>query len=65
MVKTIESLITEMKTPLFDSNTTRMIDYKVDAHLSLSRNTNMIEETSHIKIVAIDVFMVFLTCGMN
>lgn len=45
MMKTIESVITGMKTPVFYLNITRMTDYRIDAHPSLFRFTNMTEET--------------------
>ncbi|CAL5210310.1 unnamed protein product [Lathyrus oleraceus] len=45
MMKTIESVIAGMKTPVFYLNITRMTDYRVDAHPSLFRFTNMTEET--------------------
>ncbi|CAK8574382.1 unnamed protein product [Lathyrus sativus] len=50
MMKTIESVIAGMKTPVFYLNITRMTDYRVDAHPSLFRFPNMTEETKRFTL---------------
>ncbi|RDX66649.1 Protein trichome birefringence, partial [Mucuna pruriens] len=45
MMRTIESVIERMKTPVFYLNITKMTDFRRDAHPSLFRNENMTEET--------------------
>ncbi|XP_061357954.1 protein trichome birefringence-like [Gastrolobium bilobum] len=45
MMRTIESVIKKMKTPIFYLNITKMTDFRLDAHPSMYRNTNMTEET--------------------
>ncbi|XP_027364836.1 protein trichome birefringence-like 1 [Abrus precatorius] len=45
MMKTIESVIERMKTPVFYLNITKMTDFRIDAHPSMYRNINMSEET--------------------
>nr|KYP47080.1 hypothetical protein KK1_031310 [Cajanus cajan] len=45
MMRTIESVIERMKTPVFYLNITKMTDIRRDAHPSLYRNENMTEET--------------------
>lgn len=44
MMKTIESVIERMKTPVFYLNITKMTDFRLDAHPSMYRNMNMSEE---------------------
>ncbi|CAI8601551.1 unnamed protein product [Vicia faba] len=50
MMKTIESVITGMTTPVFYLNITRMTDYRLDAHPSMFRYTNMTEETKRFTL---------------
>jgi hypothetical protein len=45
MMKTIESVIKRMKTPVFYLNISTMTDFRPDAHPSMYRNANMSEET--------------------
>ncbi|KAL2323860.1 hypothetical protein Fmac_022918 [Flemingia macrophylla] len=45
MMRTIETVIERMKTPVFYLNITSMTDIRRDAHPSLYRNENMTEET--------------------
>ena len=45
MMRTIESVIKRMKTPVFYLNITKMTDFRPDAHPSMYRNSNMSEET--------------------
>lgn len=45
MMKAIESVIKNMKTPVFYLNITKMTDFRRDAHPSVFRNENMTEET--------------------
>ncbi|TKY50599.1 trichome birefringence [Spatholobus suberectus] len=44
MMRTIESVIKKMKTPVFYLNITKMTDFRRDAHPSMFRNENMTEE---------------------
>ncbi|KAE9618538.1 hypothetical protein Lal_00047656 [Lupinus albus] len=45
MMRTIESVVKEMKHPVFYLNITKMTDFRIDAHPSIYRNFNMTEET--------------------